>query len=203
MDTDMIDNMKVKETNQAELTTIERKNYTLYVSKFKSGRCLQFLILPKNYHLKLLINNVVIILITYLSYICLKNNYKQLSHITLLIGTFCVFALSNIVSTPPEVNSFMVLKNYGIQVSSVKGINIFPYKLNEKYFKKNEFYSENTIVDIIINEGFKKGFQVVFYLALIIRGAKNLTLLLHVCILRYLILLLRLSIILTFIMISN
>ncbi|ODQ63827.1 hypothetical protein NADFUDRAFT_47647 [Nadsonia fulvescens var. elongata DSM 6958] len=66
--------------------------------------------------------------------------------------------------------SFMALQSFGVQLSTSS-----PFYLISLWSKPDHFIPVNDIVDIIIHEGFK-GFQVIYYMAIIVKDQKELTL---------------------------
>ncbi|SCU89781.1 LAFA_0E20846g1_1 [Lachancea sp. 'fantastica'] len=80
----------------------------------------------------------------------------------------------------PTIETLQVFRGAGVQVSTLQGCILFPKILNRKWFEHSQFMPKDIVMDIIINEGFTKGFQVIFYLV-ILKDSADLQLVFPVC----------------------
>ena len=187
---------------------LNRKKYTLVIDGDTSRSFVRFTVFPKsNLKFKKFKSNervkvsmgiqyhqiVLILLLNILFHaICVRS--KFLEHIDktfeVSIALSCqimvvmgLFALGTIILVRgPSVETVTIFKGTGLQLSRVKGIVIFPQQWNRKLFEQVEFISNERIIDVVINEGFCRGFRVIFYLAAIVRKSPTLKLLFPVCI---------------------
>ncbi|GCE97465.1 hypothetical protein ZYGM_001434 [Zygosaccharomyces mellis] len=105
----------------------------------------------------------------------------ELSVYKALAFRLAIFAITSLVLRKPTIDSVIVIRNYGVQVTKISGIVVCPNSWITPWIEKSNFLPKDSIVDIIINEGFVKNQQVIFYLAILVREAKRLTLLFSVC----------------------
>lgn len=157
-----------------------KKRYEMSIEEGVNGNFIKFIVTPNGYHRKISINFVIILLSNLISNY-LVNRYLGITGEKKLLFLCTTFLTSVFMIRNPTIESFYVLKNYGIQISQTKGIIVFPPFLNAALLEQKQFIPNDMVVDIIINEGFYKGFQVVFYLAVIIKNSKRLQLIFPVC----------------------
>ena len=170
--------------NLFQAKKIDRERYFLEINESTNKKFVTFKLIPKSYTKNVILNLIFsFIIITIGCYYVIFNFHfsQQVQVLSMLL----LFVTTNMVIKAPRIDSFTIIKEYGIQLSQITGWNIFPYSVNKKYFAENEFIPRGKIVDIIINEGFQPGFQVVFYLALIVNESKKLQLLFPVCIVKF------------------
>ncbi|CAI4050203.1 hypothetical protein SKDZ_14G2830 [Saccharomyces kudriavzevii ZP591] len=186
-----------------KVSVLNRRNYTLIIDEDRNGSFVRFTVLPEsNLKLKEFKQNerveakmgaqyhrIVLVLLLNILFdgICVRS--RLLEHINGFfrwrIGSSCqgvimmaLFALGTIVLVrEPSVESVTIFKGTGLQFSRVKGIVVFPQQWNRKFFEQVEFISNERVIDVVINEGFCRGFRVIFYLSAIVRKASRLKLL--------------------------
>lgn len=168
--------MSAKET----LERIERRGYCLVIQKNEDGGLLRITVVPKSFSSKSMVNLFMVAVINTMAHFMIKH-YFPLSFSKQLLAVTSTFLLLSIIFRRPTVESFIVLKNYGVQITKLKGLVFLPLRLNKCWFEKTEFIPRDQIVDVIINEGFERGFQVVFYLAVLVKESTKLKLLFAVC----------------------
>ncbi|QLQ78990.1 hypothetical protein HG537_0B03370 [Torulaspora globosa] len=160
-------------------TTRLRKRYCLLTTQDTNQSWLKFTIKPTSTRQQLTVTTIVLIIIT-ISAIWIKKRLSLEQTIGNLL-ILAVFLFSLLVLRRPTVESFTVYRNYGLQIAKVKGLLILPDAWNHHWMAQSKFIPRDQILDIVINEGFVKGFQVVFYLAVIVKESKKLELLFPVC----------------------
>ena len=183
-----------------------RKNYTLTTEKDPHGNYIRFLIRPNSYGRKRLLNCILILATNYVvlsRWISLVGlctvvtdgdgcGNSQSTTVKLFGAEFpigrqyicCVFVLLGVtvilslLLKNPAVESLTVYKGYGIQMVESRGLSLLPDCVNKVFCTQEvEFVPRDKIVDIVINEGFVRQCQVIFYLAVIVRDAPKLKLL--------------------------
>ena len=183
-----------------------RKNYTLTTERDPHGNYIKFLIKPNSYDRKRLLNCILILVANYIvlsRWVSLVGLCTAVadgdsvgtgrSTTVKLFGTefpigrqyaCCVFVvlgvtvMLSLLLKNPAVESLTVYKGYGIQMVESRGLSLLPDCVNELFcIQEVEFVPRDKIVDIVINEGFVRQCQVIFYLAVIVRDAPKLKLL--------------------------
>ncbi|CAI4733125.1 BAI_1a_G0046000.mRNA.1.CDS.1 [Saccharomyces cerevisiae] len=192
-----------KEYEFGKTSILNRKKYTLVIDEDKNGNFIRFTVLPvSNRKFKKVKQNgrveinmgiqyhqiVLILLLNILFYvICLRSRFLEHINRTFevtiarsfqILIIMGLFALGTIILVRgPSVETVTIFKKSGLQLSRVKGMVIFPQQWNRKFFEQVEFISNERIIDVVINEGFCRGFRVIFYLAAIVRKSSTLKLL--------------------------
>ncbi|KOG97116.1 phosphatidylinositol N-acetylglucosaminyltransferase GPI15 [Saccharomyces eubayanus] len=186
-----------------KVSILNRRKYTLIIDEDTNGSFIRFTVLPESslklrkskrnervevkmgvqYHriALMLLSNVVFYgicvgtrLLEYISEIFGLRTWTNCQTI-IIMG---LFALCTVMFVrEPSVETVTIFKGTGLQLSRVNGIVVFPQKWNRRLFERVEFISNDRIIDVVINEGFYRGFQVIFYLAAIVRNASKLKLL--------------------------
>lgn len=157
-----------------------RKRYTLSIDQSDNESWLKFAVKSNSYSKHVMINLALFILSNCLAMFLIKSKLplKPRVKIAAAAAAFCFSLL--IIRKPPN-ESLTVFRNYGLQITTVKGLILFPESWNNRWLVQSEFIPRDEIVDVVINEGFCRGFQVIFYLAVIIRESTKLKLLFSVC----------------------
>ncbi|QLL31476.1 hypothetical protein HG536_0B03390 [Torulaspora globosa] len=161
-------------------TTRLRKRYCLLTTQGSNQFWLKFTIKPASTKRKLVATTLAFALINILSVIWIRKGLsldRNMGNLLIL----AIFVSSLLILRRPPVESFTVYRNYGLQVTKVKGLLILPDAWNRRWMAQGKFIPRDQILDIVINEGFVRGFQVVFYLAVIVKESKRLELLFPVC----------------------
>ncbi|EDO16727.1 hypothetical protein Kpol_1003p32 [Vanderwaltozyma polyspora DSM 70294] len=173
--------VKGSEKTSSSFQRKQEKKYILTIQELANKKCIRFTVEPTGYAIKTIKNIFLIILIVYLS---LYYSFRYIDLDGYLKWLYCAFVISiiNFKIRAPTVSTFTVLKDHGVQISNISGWNCLPFFINKLWFVEYEFIPRNEVVDIIINEGFQPGFQVVFYLALIVKKQEKLKLIFPVCI---------------------
>lgn len=156
-----------------------RRSYEMLINQSNNGAFYKVLIVPKSYKKKSMINLFALVLLNILSFFLIRR-YDLTNREKLATTIF--FLISITIFRKPNLESFTVLRNYGVQITKVRGLLIFPDNWNQYLLENNEFIPRDAIVDIVINEGFVRGFQVIFYMAVIVKESAKLRLLFDVCI---------------------
>lgn len=191
-----------------KVSILNRKKYTLIIDEDTNGSFIRFMVLPES-SLKLKkskrnervevkmgvqYDRIALMLLLNVVFYGICVGTRLLEYIreifVLRIGVNCqtmimlgLFALGTVMFVrEPSVETVTIFKGTGLQLSRVRGIVVFPKKWNRRLFEQVEFISNDRIIDVVINEGFFHGFQVIFYLAAIVRNASKLKLLFPVCI---------------------
>lgn len=159
------------------------KKYCLVIDQSDNGAWLKFATKPSNYASRVMMNLALLVLLNSLSAIIVQTRLPLEMRAKIVTGAIAFF-LSSLLLRRPPIESLVVYRNYGVQVTTVRGFLLLPDQLNIKWLAQSQFIPRDEIVDIVINEGFCRGFQVIFYLAVIIRDSKKLKLLFPVCIKR-------------------
>ncbi|CCH59514.1 hypothetical protein TBLA_0B06930 [Henningerozyma blattae CBS 6284] len=170
--------MRNIKTNALIRDAITKEKYQLLIKRTKDGKYMKCTAIPAHYsmlkYIKLLIICLAIALVRYLMFAMFSEDYISLK-IPLLPILLFIFSLFIIRS--PSISSITIIHGYGIQISTTCGLLIFPDVWNHKLFQQSDFIPRDVIVDIVINEGFNRSFQVIFYLAIITKNNGKLTLL--------------------------
>lgn len=161
-------------------TTRLRKRYCLLTTQGANPSWLKFTVKPTSTRQQLTATTVAFVLVNTVSVIWFRRKLSLDQSIGNLL-ILAVFIFSLLVLRRPSVESFTVYRNYGLQVTKVKGLLILPDAWNNRWMAQSKFIPRDQILDIVINEGFVRGFQVVFYLAVIVKESKRLELLFPVC----------------------
>ena len=197
-----------KDYEFGKTSILNRKKYTLVIDEDTNGSYIRFTVLPvSNIKFKKVKQNgrmeinmgtqyhqIILILLLNITFyaICVRSRFLEhinrtfelriaLSReIVIMMGLFVLGTI--ILVREPSVETVTIFKETGLQLSTVKGIVIFPQQWNRKLFEQVEFISNERIIDVVINEGFCRGFRVIFYLAAIVRKSSALKLLFPVCI---------------------
>ncbi|CDF89526.1 uncharacterized protein ZBIST_4588 [Zygosaccharomyces bailii] len=158
----------------------QSKKYTLSIEEAKDGMFVKFTMMPSSYMARSMINFTILIMVNLLS-INMVKTHSNMSTLRQLALHFLIFAFSIVFFRKPAIETLTVVRNYGVELTEVQGFVICPNAWVRPWLEKTDFIPRDLIVDIIINEGFVKNGQVIFYLAVLIREAKKLTLLFPVC----------------------
>ena len=191
-----------------KVSILNRRKYTLIIDEDTNGSFIRFTVLPES-SLKLRkskrnervevkmgvqYHRIALMLLSNVFFYGICVGTRLLEYISEIFGlrtwTNCqtiiimgLFALCTVMFVrEPSVETVTIFKGTGLQLSKVNGIDVFPQKWNRRLFERVEFISNDRIIDVVINEGFYRGFQVIFYLAAIVRNASKLKLLFPVCI---------------------
>ncbi|CAI1688563.1 hypothetical protein SEUBUCD646_0N02770 [Saccharomyces eubayanus] len=183
-----------------KVSILNRRKYTLIIDEDTNGSFIRFTVLPES-SLKLRkskrnervevkmgvqYHRIALILLSNVVFYGICVGTRLLEYISEIFGlrtwTNCqtiiimgLFALCTVMFVrEPSVETVTIFKGTGLQLSKVNGIVVFPQKWNRRLFERVEFISNDRIIDVVINEGFYRGFQVIFYLAAIVRNASNL-----------------------------
>lgn len=158
----------------------KRRKYSLLIDESRNGAWMQFTVIPKSYNKRTAFNFTLFAILEFL-FLSIASN-SSLLNLKLRVIAFGVTSLSTLVFLrKPPIESFAVFRNYGVQLTVVKGLLLLPDKWNRRLMARSQFIPRDEIVDIIINEGFFPGFQVIFYMAVIVKESKKLKLLFSVC----------------------
>lgn len=166
---------------QEDLSTIfseKRKKYTIEIERERNDNYVRVTITPNGLRKKQLVNCVLMILfnswISMARYNLYFENFGKYSPLVRLL----IFFISCSILKNPTVETLMIFKNYGLQTLESNGYSILPNRLNKIISTpKSIFVPRDTIVDVIINEAFVRECQVIFYLAVIVKGEDKLKLL--------------------------
>lgn len=164
------------ESNLMSEEIIERKKYSIYVTRNEKKTYINFKVVPKSYVRQKVIRLSIILLIYCIVLWHMRLNFKTAPLNTLTFQCLSLFALFWVIRNPC-LETISVFKNYGIQMKNDNGILLFPEFLNRKLLGSEEFVPIDEIVDVVINEGFDVGFKVIFYLCIIVRNSDKLKLL--------------------------
>lgn len=154
----------------------ERKRYTITIERETNDNFVKFEVRPNNMGKKQLINcTMASLLACWMIWgtgaIFMRFGVYHVAARTVAFIFICAM-LKN-----PTIEQVSVFKNYGVQISKFSGYSVLPNFLNNLLFSPNDmFIPRDTIADIIINEGFVRECQVIFYLAIIVKGEDKLTL---------------------------
>lgn len=161
-------------------TNKARKSYNLVTTQSSNNGWLKFAIKPTSFTRQVIVTAIIFAILNTTSIVMIR----KMIHLGRNQGNLMIlasFAVSLLILRRPTVESFTVYRDYGVQVTKVKGLLIFPDGWNNRWVAQSKFIPRDQIVDIVINEGFVRGFQVIFYLAVIVKDSKKLELLFSVC----------------------
>ncbi|KAG0658648.1 hypothetical protein C6P45_002090 [Maudiozyma exigua] len=166
---------------QTDLSTTfseERKKYTIEIEREQNDNYIRITIIPNGLRKKQLINCVLIIFFNaWISMARYNPYFEKFGRYSLLARLLILFTSCRILKNP-TVETLMIFKNYGIQTLETSGYSILPNSINKRICTpESVFVPRDAIVDIIINEAFVKECQVIFYLAVIVKGEDKLKLL--------------------------
>ncbi|CAI4051937.1 hypothetical protein SUVZ_14G2810 [Saccharomyces uvarum] len=174
-----------KEYEFGKVSILNRRKYTLIIDEDTNGSFIRFTVLPES-SLKLKKSKrnervevkmgvqyhriALMLLLNVVFYgICVRT--RLLEYISEIFGLrieancqtmimLGLFALSTVMfMREPSVETVTIFKGTGLQLSRVRGIVVFPKKWNRRLFEQVEFISNDRIIDVVINEGFYRGFQ--------------------------------------------
>lgn len=163
-----------------ETSKKQSKKYNLSIEEAKDGMFVKFTMIPNSYMARSILNFTMLIIVNLLSINMIKT-HLNMTTLRLLALHFLIFAFSIVFFRKPAIETLTVVRNYGVELTELQGFAICPNAWVRPWLEKTDFIPRDLIVDIIINEGFVKNGQVIFYLAVLIREAKKLTLLFPVC----------------------
>ncbi|SCV05400.1 LANO_0H06656g1_1 [Lachancea nothofagi CBS 11611] len=157
-----------------------RKNYIVGITSNDQGSHTKYTIVPKDYKRKCLLNLMVFAAVNAFAfyYIEMRLNLvvKKKIAIKVVFGLLALVLIRN-----PTVETLYVYRRAGFQIATMQGCVLLPRSLNDRWLEQSYFIPQDRVVDLIINEGFVKGFQVIFYLAVILKDATHLRLVFPVC----------------------
>ncbi|SCU90905.1 LAMI_0E04038g1_1 [Lachancea mirantina] len=155
---------------------------TKYIFESESndtGSFRKFVITPTNYNRIWALNLVVftVVVISAHFFICQEFTNGQHQKVFTMVSVLVSLAL---IRNPP-IEFLSIFRSGGIQISAMRGCILFPTWLNFKLLQTDDFLPRDSINDVIINEGFTKGFKVIFYLAVLEKDKSDLKLVFPVC----------------------
>ncbi|SCU88561.1 LADA_0E10880g1_1 [Lachancea dasiensis] len=156
------------------------KNYSVTVDAKDGKLYRKYTVVPRRYRLSCLLNLLIFAALN-AAVACYTDAKLSISHFTKMILQLLSVALSLILIRNPTIESLYVFRQTGIQMSTMAGCVLLPRSLNERWLEQTIFIPNDRIVDLVINEGFTKGFQVIFYMAVILKDATKLQLVFPVC----------------------
>lgn len=163
-----------------KVTTKVRRKYSLSTARSNNQAWVKFTVRPSSNRTQLIIRTMTFIILN-IATVLLIGKQVTWNQFTRKLVMLAVFFFSLAFSRRPTVESFTVYRDYGVQVTKIKGLLVFPEKWSNRWLAQSKFIPRDQILDIVINEGFVRGFQVVFYLAVIVKESKKLELLFSVC----------------------
>lgn len=166
---------------QEDLSTTfseKRKKYTIEIERELNDNYVRVTITPNGLRKKQLFNCILIILVNgWISMTRYNSHFEKFGKYIPLVRSL-IFFISCTILKNPTIETLMIFKNYGIQTLESSGYSILPNRLNKIICTpKSVFVPRDAIVDIIINEAFVRECQVIFYLAVIVKGEDKLKLL--------------------------
>lgn len=163
--------------NSLLIQTERRKKYTIRTERERNDNYIKIEVRSNSLRRTQLINCILILVVN----IWINLHFYRIQHFLAtydLLARIGIFMTTCYILKNPCIESLTVFKNYGIQTTELSGFSILPDSINEYIgLKKNVFTPRDTIVDIIINEGFVRECQVIFYLAVIVKEKSKLKLL--------------------------
>lgn len=156
------------------------RRYRMLIEQEEKSTFVKFTIIPTSYAIKTIINLFLLIAVNIISFIAVNKHFSMDLHKSLTLHS-ALLVLSTLLFRKPPIETLTVLRNYGIQTSELRGLVICPNVLIKSWLEKTDFIPRDMIVDVIINEGFVRDGQVIFYLAVLVKEAKKLKLLFPVC----------------------
>lgn len=155
----------------------KRKRYTIIIEREKDDNFVQFEIHPNNIQQKKILHCTVLILIAVWFWQGAGSIFDRFQQYDTTAKVIALVVLCSFLKDP-TIERVSVFKNYGIQTSEFTGLSILPTFLNNLFCSSEDlFIPRDSIVDVIINEGFVRQCQVIFYLAIIIKGEDKMRLL--------------------------
>lgn len=156
---------------------IERDQYKICIKQdLKNELYAEITVLPTNCKLKIINNGILIgVINATIHYLIHYSQAIDLDKYNIWFQ-FILFLTTLILIRSPPAEQATVIKDYGIQLASWNGLIIFPYRINKQLTQRREFISREKVLDVIINEGFYKWYQVIFYLCIMVRNEKKLRL---------------------------
>lgn len=155
----------------------KRKRYTIIIEREKDDNFVQFEIHPNNIQQKKILHCTALILIAVWFWQGAGSIFDRFQQYDTTAKVIALVVLCSFLKDP-TIERVSVFKNYGIQTSEFTGLSILPTFLNNLFCSSEDlFIPRDSIVDVIINEGFVRQCQVIFYLAIIIKGEDKMRLL--------------------------
>lgn len=151
------------------------KRYSLKVEGNASGSHMRFTVVPRNYKRTCGLNLLFYIVANAGIFGFIEQTTSWSLQNIRTAETLVALSMLALIRNPP-IESLSVFRSVGIQISEVRGCVLLPTFINEKLLEQRKFIPKDKIGDIIINEGFQKGFKVIFYLAIILKDASRLQL---------------------------
>ncbi|SMN22215.1 similar to Saccharomyces cerevisiae YNL038W GPI15 Protein involved in the synthesis of N-acetylglucosaminyl phosphatidylinositol (GlcNAc-PI) [Maudiozyma saulgeensis] len=165
------------QTTFTNTTSERRKKYTIEIEREINDNYVKIQITPNGLRKKQFINCIIVIIFN--SWIMLSSHtfFERFASYTIAVKSL-MFLTSCMTLKNPTIETLTIFKNYGIQTSDVSGYSVLPDTLNNMICSpRTIFVPRDRIVDVIINEGFVRECQVIFYLAAIVRGQDKMKLL--------------------------
>lgn len=174
------DSMHLDDSMKSQESLIRNQRYSISIEKDEGETFVKFTVIPNSYTLISVMNFFMLLVLNSIAMRIFLEKL-ELSVYKALAFRLAIFAITSLVLRKPTIDSVIVIRNYGVQVTKISGIVVCPNSWITPWIEKSNFLPKDSIVDIIINEGFVKNQQVIFYLAILVREAKRLTLLFSVC----------------------
>lgn len=159
---------------------IKNQRYSISIEKDDKETFVKFTVIPSSYTLKSAVNFLLLIALNSIVVRSFLEKF-ELTFYKALMFRMSLFFVTSMMLRKPTIESMTVIRNYGVQMTKMNGLVVCPNSWTEPWIKRSDFLPRDTVVDIIINEGFVKNQQVIFYLAILVKEAKRLTLLFSVC----------------------
>lgn len=174
------DSVHLDDSMKSQKSLIRNQRYSISIEKDEGETFVKFTVTPNSYTMISVMNFFMLLV---LNGIAMKTFLEKLElpFYKALAFELVIFAITSLILRKPAIDSVTVIRNYGVQVTKISGIVVCPNSWITPWIEKSNFLPRDTIVDIIINEGFVKNQQVIFYLAILVRETKRLTLLFSVC----------------------
>ncbi|CAR27625.1 hypothetical protein ZYGR_0N01070 [Zygosaccharomyces rouxii] len=165
---------------KSQVSVIKDQRYSLSIEKDDRETFVKFTVIPSSYALKSVVNFLLLIV---LNSIAMKTCHDKLElpFYKAVMLRLAIFVVTSMFLRKPTIESMTVIRNYGVEVTKENGLVVCPNSWIQPWIQRSDFLARDLIVDVIINEGFVKNQQVIFYLAILVREAKRLTLLFSVC----------------------
>ncbi|CUS24019.1 LAQU0S13e01464g1_1 [Lachancea quebecensis] len=156
------------------------KRYSLEVGGNASGTYKRFTIVPRHYKRSCAFN-LLFYVVANAGIFGLVERASSWSQLNKRVAeTFVALLMLGLIRNP-KIESLSVFRSLGIQTSEMRGCVLLPVSVNSKLLEQRKFIPKDRVGDIIINEGFEKGFKVIFYLAIILKDASRIQLVFPVC----------------------
>lgn len=156
-----------------------KRKYEVRIENEPNGNYRRFVVIPNHYRRSWLVNLTLFLIVNASAFWIVSKYVLTTPTKRAMIQSAIVFA-SLFFLRNPTIESFYVFRSIGVQISSMSGCILLPLSLNYKLLEQNEFIPLDLIGDIIINEGFYKGFKVIFYIAVVRKEARSLQLIFKV-----------------------